>query len=111
MRRLEKSEELKFVRYVRSRKWKCIKLSTAGFYGERGHSDRMVLAPRRIVEFFEFKREGEVPEPLQRVRHKELSNMGFKVHVVYTAESAIRILLKIVCSQTVSKGVHSIRRQ
>jgi len=109
VRRLEKVEELKFCKYVRARGWKCIKLSTAGPFGERGHSDRLVLAPYKVALFFEFKRKGEVPTQMQIRRHTELITMGFQVHVVYTAQEAIKILLDQVHPKALSKGVHKVR--
>lgn len=109
MARLEKTEELKFVRYVNSRKWKAIKLAMAGSYGVRGYNDRLVLAPIRIAVLFEFKRVGEAPTKIQLIRHRDILNMGFPVYVVYTAEEAIKILNELVHPKAISKGVHTLR--
>lgn len=109
MARLEKIEEEKFTRYVKGRGWKAIKLTTAGYYGETGYNDRLVLAPWRIAALFEFKRVGEVPSKIQGVRHRQIKAMGFPVYVVFSSKEAIKILLGLVHTKVISKGVHKVR--
>ena len=109
MARLEKTEEDRFVFFVRLCKWKAIKLGTAGVYGEVGWNDRMVLASGGVIIFFEFKREGEEPTRIQQSRHRDLQNMGFQTHVVYTCDEAKAILLSAVRTEDLPTGVHKIR--
>ena len=108
MARLEKTEENRFVQYVRDSGWKAVKLTTAGVYGEVGWNDRMVLAPWGIAIFFEFKREGEGPTKIQHARHRELRRMGFETHVVYTSDEAKTILHRAIHSQTISTGMRKV---
>jgi len=109
-RGLEKQEERKFALYCRRMRWKCIKLTTVGSYGETGHVDRMVLAPMHKILFFEFKRPGESADMIQIVRHNELVLMGFKVYVVYSAKEAIKLCLDEIRPKTIPKGIYKVRR-
>lgn len=75
----EKVIEKKLVTEVKKRGGICPKWMAPGF---DGMPDRIVLLPGRKFGFVEVKAPGEKPRPLQISRHKLLSRLGFKVHVL-----------------------------
>jgi len=93
-----------FVKHVNGRGCLAIKLSVLG---RRGLPDRLVLGPKRFIVFFELKRLGKKPEPLQEWFHKILRGFGFDVVVPDSKEEAIaefERLLKAHKSRTKKKG-------
>jgi hypothetical protein len=59
---------------------------------ENGYPDRLFISPNGHTIFIEFKRPGEIPEPLQVYRLKELQRRGIPAVWCDTALAAIRIL-------------------
>ena len=51
-----------------------------------GMPDRLVLLPDGVCAFVEVKAPNKKPRPLQKVRHKTLKRLGFKVYVLDDAE-------------------------
>ena len=51
-----------------------------------GMPDRLVLLPDGLCAFVEVKAPNKKPRPLQKVRHKTLKRLGFKVYVLDDAE-------------------------
>lgn len=51
-----------------------------------GMPDRLVLLPFGKLAFVEVKAPNKKPRPLQKVRHKTLKRLGFKVYVLDDAE-------------------------
>ncbi len=91
--KLEKDEENAFCKMAFALGCKAIKFIDPS---SRNAPDRIVLCPHGRVIFFEFKRLGEDPRPSQSKYHKGLRSLGFKVHVVYTAKEAMRILMEFM---------------
>ena len=75
----EKVIEKKLVTEVKKKGGICPKWVAPGF---DGMPDRIVLLPGRKFGFVEVKAPGEKPRPLQISRHKLLSRLGFRVHVL-----------------------------
>ena len=75
-----------FVDHVKSRGCLALKLNVLG---RRGLPDRLVVGPRRFIVFFELKRFGKKPGPLQEWFHKILRGFGFDVVVPDSKEKAI----------------------
>lgn len=48
----------------------------------RGMPDRVLLMPNGMVGFVEIKTTGKKPTELQKVAHKQLRELGFKVEVI-----------------------------
>ena len=61
--------------------------------GMAGVPDRLVLLPEGKLCFVEMKAPGEKPRQLQRLRHEQLRNLGFRVVVVDSVEG-IREVMK-----------------
>ena len=53
---------------------------------ERGYPDRLVLLPGGRAKWVEVKTKGKDPTPIQKLRHKELRELGFEVWLVDTEE-------------------------
>ena len=51
-----------------------------------GMPDRLVLLPDGLCAFVEVKAPNKKPRPLQKVRHKTLKRLGFKVYVLDDVE-------------------------
>jgi len=62
---------------------KCMKFVSPGM---RGVPDRICLFPGGQVVFVETKAPGEKPRPLQKKRHDELKQLGFKVLIIDSEE-------------------------
>ena len=50
--------------------------------GTAGVPDRLLLFPGGKAVFVETKAPGRKPRPLQKYRHEQLRNLGFKVYVI-----------------------------
>jgi len=79
----EKNLERKLVAEVKALKGWAIKLLP---FQVTGLPDRLCLLPEGKAYFVEMKSEGEKPTPIQRVIHKRLEALGFKVWVIDTSE-------------------------
>ncbi len=60
--------------------------------GMAGVPDRLVLFPGGKISFVEMKAPGEKPRPLQRLRHEQLRDLGFRVYVIDSKEKIGRML-------------------
>ena len=75
----EKCIEQKLTLMVKKRGGICPKWVSPGFDGV---PDRIVLLPAGRIAFVEVKAPGKKPRPLQIVRHKLLTRLGFNVYVL-----------------------------
>ena len=78
---LEKPVEERLKTEVEKLGCQCWKFTSPG---RRGVPDRIVICPERWIEWVEAKRPGGKPEPLQRIVHKILGLLGFKVWIIDT---------------------------
>ena len=85
----EKVIERKLLRWVKDAGGKCIKLSSQ-FY--TGLPDRMILLPGGHMFYCELKSTGKQPSKIQKIVHKELTALGFKVYVVDNTEDLSAML-------------------
>lgn len=85
----EKEIEKKFVRAVKDRGGICPKLVSPGM---DGMPDRMALLPGERIIFVEVKAPGKKPRPLQVLRHRQLTELGFEVYVLDGADQIPAIL-------------------
>ena len=88
----EKQVEQKLVRAVRDCGGYCIKWVAPGW---NGAPDRIVLLPGARIGFVEVKRPGEKPREIQRVRHRQLKELGFEVFVLDEPEQIAGIIQRI----------------
>jgi hypothetical protein len=58
----------------------------------KGWPDRLILIPRGIIFFVEFKAPGERPRKLQKYIHALIASLGFNVYVVDDIEEFKRIV-------------------
>jgi hypothetical protein len=75
----EKQIEKKLVKAVKQRGGLAPKLISPGM---DGMPDRMVLLPGECILFVEVKAPGKKPRPLQVLRHRQLTELGFEVYVL-----------------------------
>lgn len=61
----------------------CLKYSNNN---ETGYPDRLVCLPGGKVMWVELKSKGQKPTKVQCLRHKELKDLGHKVHVIDSKE-------------------------
>ena len=54
--------------------------------GMAGVPDRLLLFPEGKIAFVEMKAPGKQPTPLQRLRHAQLRDLGFRVYIIDNAE-------------------------
>lgn len=85
----EKEIEKKFVKAVKDRGGICPKLVSPGM---DGMPDRMALLPGERIIFVEVKAPGKKPRPLQVLRHRQLTELGFEVYVLDGVEQIPSIL-------------------
>ena len=90
----EKSVERKLVKAVRDSGGLALKFVSPGMAGV---PDRLVLFPEGKIVFVEMKAPGEKPTSLQRLRHEQLRDLGFRVYVVDGKEK-IGEMLNEICS-------------
>ena len=65
--------------------------------GMAGVPDRLLLFPGGKIVFVEMKAPGKQPTPLQRLRHKQLRDLGFKVYVIDSATQIQSVLEAEFC--------------
>jgi VRR-NUC domain. len=88
----EKETELKLVKAVKHTGGMCPKFVSPGL---NGMPDRIVLLSEGHMAFVEVKQKGKVPRPLQKMRHKQLQELGYQVYVLDDPEQ-IQEILKII---------------
>lgn len=62
---------------------------------KNGYPDRILLIAFGKIGFVEVKDKGKKPRKLQKIRHKELINLGFKVYVLDKEEQIPAIINQI----------------
>jgi len=85
----EKQIEKKLVEAVKQRGGLAPKLISPGM---DGMPDRMVLLPGECILFVEVKAPGRKPRPLQVLRHRQLTELGFEVYVLDDPDQIPEIL-------------------
>ena len=88
----EKTIELQLARAVKKIGGMCPKFISSG---TDGMPDRLVLLPGAAIGFVEVKAPGKEPRPLQVMRHRQLSDLGFPVFVLNDPEQIPSILAAI----------------
>ena len=63
--------------------------------GMAGVPDRLLLFPEGKIAFVETKAPGKHPTGLQRLRHEQLRNLGFRVYVVDSIDQIGELLHEI----------------
>lgn len=91
---LESLIEQHLVREVNRRDGLCLKFNSQSM---TGIPDRIILMKNGTVSFVEVKQKGKKPRPLQELRMKQLSRLGFKVYTLDEKEKIGEILDEI-CS-------------
>lgn len=91
---LESLIEQHLVREVNRRDGLCLKFNSQSM---TGIPDRIILMKNGTVGFVEVKQKGKKPRPLQELRMKQLSRLGFKVYTLDEKEKIGEILDEI-CS-------------
>ena len=89
---LEKEIEEKLVEKVRGLNGLCLKFTSPSLTGV---PDRMILLPKGKIGFVEVKRKGQRPKKIQRLRIKQLKELGFLVFVLDDREKIEEILDEI----------------
>lgn len=79
----ESEIEKKLVQAVKSCGGICPKWVSLGYDGV---PDRMALLPNGRMAFVEVKASGKKARPLQKLRHKTLRRLGYKVYVIDSVE-------------------------
>ena len=90
----EKSLERMLVRAVKNVGGLALKFVSPGMAGV---PDRLVLLPGGRMAFVEMKAPGKEPRPLQRLRHEQLRDLGFRV-VVVDGKEKIGEMMNEICS-------------
>lgn len=93
MTKLEKDIEKRFVNYAQKHKCLAVKFADPS---KIGAPDRLILAPKGIIFFIEFKRPGEKPNPHQLLYHNMLYNLGFQTYICDSFEKAKTVLDKVL---------------
>lgn len=85
----EKDIEKLLIQEVRNKGGLALKLASTGF---KGMPDRLILLPNKSIAFVEVKAPGKGASTIQRVRHKQLSRLGFCVYIV-DSKSAVKVVI------------------
>ncbi len=85
---LESAIERPAHEFAKSRGWFAEKIMRTG---RRGFPDHIFIRNGRII-FIEFKRPGEVPQPQQSKRHREMRCYGAEVFVIDNLDDAYEVL-------------------
>lgn len=75
----EQELEHKLVKAVKKIGGMCLKFVSPSY---RGMPDRLILIALGKMAFLEVKAPGKKPRKLQSLRHKQLTELGFKVYVL-----------------------------
>lgn len=86
---LERDVETYLRDEVKKRGGRCIKLSSQF---EEGLPDRLVLLPGEVAFFVETKRIKGVLRAMQKLQHKRLRKLGFRVYVPCTKKAVDTLL-------------------
>jgi len=89
---LERSIDWKLKREINRRGGMYIKLAATGY---AGMPDRLVLIPGGQIVFVELKAPGKHLRPLQKKRFQELSQLGFKVIKIDSAEQIKELIAEV----------------
>ena len=87
----EKTLERQLQDLVKDRGGLCLKLLPFQF---TGLPDRMVLLPHGTVVFCETKSTGDNPSPRQKLVHRKLRELGFKVLIINEPNKLNELWLK-----------------
>ena len=90
---LESVVEKYLIRVVKELCGLCPKMTP---FIQNGIPDRLVLLPHGRSAFFELKRPGKKPTPLQEIKHKQLRDLGYFVWVADSKLSVLEGLLKFI---------------
>ena len=92
MRERESAIEKKLVQAVKTCGGICPKWVSPGYDGV---PDRMALLPNGRMAFVEVKAPGKKARPIQKLRHKTLRRLGYKVYVIDSVEQISTMLDEI----------------
>jgi len=85
----EKRIEMHLIRECKKRGWHCLKLVDVG---RAGYPDRQIMQPDGAMWLCEVKRQDGKLSKIQIHRIKQLRNLGFTVHVVYSKDDIDEVL-------------------
>ena len=88
----ERTLERKLVEAVTCMGGLALKFTSPGMAGV---PDRLLLFPEGKIAFVEMKAPGKHPTGLQRLRHEQLRNLGFRVYVVDSIDQIGELLHEI----------------
>lgn len=77
---MEKDIEKRLKKDVEKLGWKCLKFVSPG---TAGMPDRICLRFHGLIVFVELKSDRGVCSPLQLIAHRQLSDLGFAVYLVW----------------------------
>lgn len=86
---LESNIEQYTTKIIKNKKGLCIKLNSTSL---RGLPDRIVLLPKGIIFFIEFKAPNKKANKLQLYTHRVLKSLGFDVYIIDSKEKAKEVL-------------------
>lgn len=90
---LEKDIERRVVEFARAKgclAYKFMSPATAHV------PDRLIITPRGVIAFLEFKRAGGKPTPAQAVEHERMRKHGARVYVVDNVEDGKNVIEALV---------------
>lgn len=64
-------------------------------FADNGYMDRIIFMPGGLMYLVETKAPGKVPRPLQLARHRQLTRLGFTVHIVDTIPKVLLFIDKL----------------
>lgn len=88
----EKQIESKLVNAVKNEGGLCLKFVSPSM---DGIPDRIVLLPNGRIAFVETKRKGEKMRPLQNLRKRQFTKLGFKVYCLDDEKEIERLINEI----------------
>lgn len=91
--KLESKLERNFYERIRYANGQCIKLYAATV---TGIPDRLILMPEGRLWFVELKKEDGRVKPRQKVMHRMLKSMGFKVRILWSKEDIDNFINEIL---------------
>lgn len=92
MRQLERTQETALINDIKKLGGKCEKLKSV----KTGWPDRQIFMPYGLTWFVELKKPKEgILSPRQKIVHRELRELGFKVRIVLDKESRDQFINEI----------------